>query len=105
MFCASAILGLGRGDRLPLHVLHPGAIIAACARSNGGRHLAKRLVARELEIRWNTALERVAHLEDRIVRHDAAAALRPKVDRAALIALARDLPATWNAPGKDARTR
>jgi hypothetical protein len=65
----------------------------------------KRLVARELETRWNTALERVAHLEDRIARHDVAAALRPKVDRAALMALARDLPATWNAPGTDARTK
>jgi DNA invertase Pin-like site-specific DNA recombinase len=38
---------------------------------------AKRLVARELETRWNTALERIAHLEDRIARHDAAVALRP----------------------------
>jgi hypothetical protein len=66
---------------------------------------AKRLVARELETRWNTALERIAHLDDRIARHDAAVALRPKVDRAALIALARDLPATWNAPGTDARTK
>jgi hypothetical protein len=66
---------------------------------------AKRLVARELETRWNTALERIAHLEDRIARHDAAVVLRPKVDRAALIALARDLPATWNAPGTDARTK
>jgi DNA invertase Pin-like site-specific DNA recombinase len=65
----------------------------------------KRLVARELETRWNTALERVAHLEDRIARHDVAAALRPKVDRAALMALARDLPTTWNAPGTDARTK
>jgi DNA invertase Pin-like site-specific DNA recombinase len=65
----------------------------------------KRLVARELEARWNTALERVAHLEDRIARHDAAAALRPKIDRAALIALARDLPTTWNARGTDARTK
>ena len=55
--------------------------------------------------RWNTALERVAHLEERIARHDAAAALRPKVDRAALIALARDLPTTWNARGTDARTK
>jgi hypothetical protein len=54
----------------------------------------KRLVARELETRWNTALERVAHVEDRIARHDHAAALRPKVDRVALMALARDLPAT-----------
>ena len=34
-----------------------------------------------------------------------AAALRPKVDRAALMALARDLPATWNAPGTDTRTK
>jgi len=65
----------------------------------------KRLVARELETRWNTALERVLHLEDRIVRHDTAAALRPQVDRAALMALARDLPTTWNAPGTDARTK
>jgi hypothetical protein len=65
----------------------------------------KRLVARELETRWNTALERVAHLEDRIARHDVAAALRPKIDRAALTALARDLPTTWNAPGTDARTK
>jgi len=66
---------------------------------------AKRLVARELETRWNTALERVAHTEDRIARHDAAAALRPKVDRDALLALARDLPTAWNAPGTDARTK
>jgi DNA invertase Pin-like site-specific DNA recombinase len=65
----------------------------------------KRLVARELETRWNTALERVALLEDRIAKHDVAAALRPKIDRAALMALARDLPATWNAPGADARTK
>lgn len=47
----------------------------------------------------------MAHLEDRIARHDAAAALRPKIDRAALIALARDLPTTWNARGTDARTK
>ncbi len=60
---------------------------------------------RGVEIRWNTALERVAHLEDRIGWHDLAAALRPKVDRAALMALASDLPATWNAPGTDARTK
>lgn len=66
---------------------------------------ARRLVARELETRWNTALERVANTEDRIARHDAAAALRPKVDRDALLALARDLPAAWNAPGTDARTK
>lgn len=65
----------------------------------------KRLVARELETRWNTALECVADLEDRMARHDAAVARSPKVDRAALMALARDLPSTWNAPGTDTRTK
>jgi hypothetical protein len=66
---------------------------------------AKRLVARELETRWNTALERVAHVEERIAKHEVAAARRPKIDRVALMALARDLPATWNAPGTDMRTK
>ena len=51
--------------------------------------------------RWSGSLI----LEDRIARHDAAAALRPKVDRDALLALARDLPTAWNAPGTDARTK
>jgi len=64
----------------------------------------KRLVARELQTRWNTALERVAHLEDRIAQHDAAAALRPKIDRNALIALARDLPTTLPAELMPARS-
>jgi len=54
-------------------------------------------------------LERVAHLEERIVRHDSAAGLRPKIDRAALMSLAHDLPApatsrrTWP-NGSSART-
>ncbi len=65
----------------------------------------KRLVARELESRWNTALERVADLEARIARHDKAASLRPEVNMAALMALARDLPTVWNASGTEARTR
>ena len=66
---------------------------------------AKRLVAQELESRWNTALERVADLEARIARQDKAASLRPEVDLAALMALAHDLPAVWNAAGTDPRTK
>jgi hypothetical protein len=31
--------------------------------------------------------------------------LRPTIDRAALMVLANDLPATWNAPGTDTRTK
>ena len=65
----------------------------------------KRLVARELEARWNVALERVADLEARIARIDATAATRPPIDRAGLLALAHDLPAAWNAPGTDTGTK
>ena len=66
---------------------------------------AQRHVARELEARWNAALEGVAQLEQRVARLDDAATSRPKFDRAALMQLAHDLPAAWNAPTTDARTR
>ncbi len=66
---------------------------------------AKRHVARELEARWNGALERVAELEGRIGELRAAASTRPRVDRAALMQLAHDLPAAWNAPSTDTRTK
>lgn len=66
---------------------------------------AKRHVARELEARWNAALERVARLERRLAELESATASRPKVDREALMRLAHDLPAAWNAPTTDARTK
>ena len=66
---------------------------------------AKRHVARELEARWNTALEKVSALERRIAAARAAVASRPQVDRDALLRLAEDLPAAWNAPTADNRTR
>jgi DNA invertase Pin-like site-specific DNA recombinase len=66
---------------------------------------AKRLVARELEARWNAALECVTQLEQRIARMDVSATTRPQIDRVALLALAHDLPAAWNAPSTDARTK
>src|SRR4051812_6679154 len=66
---------------------------------------AKRHVARELEARWNAALERVARLERRLAELESAAASRPRVDREALMRLAHDLPAAWNAPTTDARTK
>ena len=73
------------------------------------RHAAvdpdKRLVARELEARWNAALSGVAEIESRIAQIDAAATARPPVDRAALLALAHDLPAAWNAPSASERTK
>jgi DNA invertase Pin-like site-specific DNA recombinase len=66
---------------------------------------AKRHVTRELEARWNGALERVAELEDRIKELRAASAESPKIDRALLLQLAHDLPRVWNAPSTDTRTK
>jgi DNA invertase Pin-like site-specific DNA recombinase len=66
---------------------------------------AKRHVARELEARWNRALEHVAELEKRQSELHQAASARPKVDRAALFQLAHNLPAAWNAPTADMRTK
>ncbi len=47
----------------------------------------------------------MAHLEQRVACVKAEAATRPKIDRAALLQLAYDLPAAWNAPTTDARTK
>jgi DNA invertase Pin-like site-specific DNA recombinase len=66
---------------------------------------AKRLVARELEGRWNAVLERVDQLACRIRDLETEAGRRPQIDREALLALAHDLPAAWNASGTDARTK
>ncbi|MHB1514016.1 MAG: recombinase family protein [Acidiferrobacter sp.] len=66
---------------------------------------AKRLVARELEARWNTSLERAGELEERLKGFDEQAAHRPRIDLAALMALAQNLPAVWNTPNTDAHTK
>lgn len=79
--------------------------VALAARRHAAVDPDKRLVARELEARWETALTRVGDLEDRITKADAIAASRPQVDREGLLALAADLPAVWNAPPTDMRTR
>jgi hypothetical protein len=72
------------------------------------RHAAidpdKRHVARELEARWEAALTHVAELEERVAHLDRSAS-PPRVDRATLMTLARDLPAVWNAPATDPRTK
>ncbi len=66
---------------------------------------AKRHVARELEARWNGALERVSELERKVADLHATSAGSPKVDRALLLHLARDLSLAWNAPSTDTRTK
>jgi DNA invertase Pin-like site-specific DNA recombinase len=65
---------------------------------------ANRLVAGELETRWNRSLARVAEVESKIAAHDAAAmpsAIAPE----ALGVLAANLKTVWSAPTTDARLK
>ena len=65
---------------------------------------ANRLVAKELEARWNTALARQAEIEARIGAHDAA---EPPKDAApvSFALLADDLQTVWNASTTDVRLK
>src|SRR5580658_2072970 len=62
----------------------------------------RRLVAAELEARWNSALEKVKALEGRVGECEAAGETADIPDKEILLSLAQDLPAVWNAPGTDA---
>ncbi len=65
-----------------------------------------RLVAGELEARWNEALRRVVEIESRLSENEGAATrASPQPDRAALLALASDLARVWNSPRADARLK
>ena len=66
---------------------------------------AKRHVARALEARWNAALEQIAEIEQKLGRLQSEVDAQPRVDGAALMRLAQDLPLVWNAAGTDAPTR
>jgi DNA invertase Pin-like site-specific DNA recombinase len=65
---------------------------------------ANRLVAGELEARWNKALARAAEVEGKIAAHDAVK-VAPVGDPAALATLAVDLQTVWCAPSTDARLK
>ena len=65
---------------------------------------ANRLVAGELEARWNKALARVVEVEGKIAAHDAATVV-PTVDPVSLTTLAADLKSVWTAPTTDARLK
>jgi DNA invertase Pin-like site-specific DNA recombinase len=65
---------------------------------------ANRLVAGELETRWNKALARVAEVEGKVAAHDAVK-IAPVADAASLAALAADLKTVWAAPSTDARLK
>jgi DNA invertase Pin-like site-specific DNA recombinase len=66
---------------------------------------ANRLVAAELEARWNGALGRVAEVEAKVAAHDAATPARDAATPVSLAGLADDLRSVWRAPTTDARLR
>ena len=65
----------------------------------------QRLVAAELEARWNTALQRVQELENKLREFDANIQSVPIPDKHLLMSLAQDLPAIWNSPSTDMRLK
>jgi DNA invertase Pin-like site-specific DNA recombinase len=65
---------------------------------------ANRLVAGELEARWNKALARVSEIESKIASHDAVVP-KPRTETMSLATLAADLRTVWTAPTTDARLK
>jgi DNA invertase Pin-like site-specific DNA recombinase len=65
---------------------------------------ANRLVANELESRWNKALTHVAEVESKIAAHHAAMPAAA-IDPISLSSLASDLRTVWTAPTTDARLK
>ena len=66
---------------------------------------ANRLVAAELEARWDAALERQREVEAKLCAHDGAGSARPDPTRVSVATLVRDLRAVWDAPTTDARLK
>jgi len=65
----------------------------------------QRLVAAELEARWNLALQKEQELQKRLVEFDDKVQSGPSPDKEVLLSLAQDLPAVWNSPSTDMRLK
>lgn len=64
-----------------------------------------RLVASELEARWNAALRHVADLEEAFRTTESLVKTKPFPDKSSLMRLAADLESVWHAPGTDLRLK
>jgi excisionase family DNA binding protein len=64
-----------------------------------------RLVACELESRWNAALRRVQELDTKMQQFDQDRKAAQLPDKEVLLSLARDLPAIWNSATTDMRLK
>jgi len=65
----------------------------------------QRLVAAELEARWNTALQKVKGLESKLHDFDHESQSVPAPSKQTLLSLAQDLPVIWNSPSTDMRLK
>jgi excisionase family DNA binding protein len=65
----------------------------------------QRLVAAELEARWNAALLKTQELENKLSEFDGEIHARPAPNKEVLLSLAEDLPAIWNSPSTDMRLK
>ncbi len=66
---------------------------------------ANRLVAAELEVRWNAAMEHVAELELQCSQWEGQRPELSKEEQTQLLDLGRDLPALWDHPGASAKLK
>ena len=66
---------------------------------------SNRLVAAELELRWNRALERVTELEGRIEKHASEASTTTPTSPGQFATLAADLKEIWRDPATDVRLK
>jgi DNA invertase Pin-like site-specific DNA recombinase len=64
-----------------------------------------RLIAAELEARWNSALQHAHDVRDRLDAFDRDVTTPVIPDRAVLLSLAQDLPAVWYAPTTEMRLK
>jgi DNA invertase Pin-like site-specific DNA recombinase len=64
-----------------------------------------RLVAAELEARWNAALQSAAEVEQRLRQNELPEAATRIPDKETLFSLAQDLPAIWNSPATEMRVK
>jgi len=64
-----------------------------------------RLVAAELEARWNAALRTIGDVEQRLRQNELPANTLRVPEKETLLSLAQDLPAVWNSPATDMRLK
>jgi len=65
----------------------------------------QRLVAAELETRWNVTLQTKLELENKLKVFDCANPLTSVPDSRVLVSLAQDLPKIWNSPSTDTKLK